>query len=130
MPNRQTINPPPSDSIEEEVRPSSSFITREELEREIEVVRLRDSVDVLTRTTESMRAKVNEHERVLQQGKGMVLAGRILYVVVGVAISVLVWFFTKLSDVRPADLPKHPSAEVFVPPTQSAAPAKIRDGGP
>jgi len=93
--------PPPRDTDPEEDRAREAFISREDYERDLELAKAMSELGEQKRTLESMRVKVKEHEQMLQQGKGLMLAGRVIYVVVGICVSAIVWFFARLVEMRP-----------------------------
>ena len=101
-------SPPSRDTNPEERLAREAFISREDYERDLELARAMSELGEQKRTLESMRVKVKEHEKMLQQGKGLMLAGRVIYVVIGVCVSAIVWFFARLVEMRPptAEAPK------------------------
>lgn len=101
---------PPHETGPDDEHPSirEDSISRADYERDLELARAITSFEQLKRTTESIRVKVKEHETILQQGKGMLIAGRIFYVIIGVLVSGIVWFFATIRESKPESPPPKP----------------------
>jgi hypothetical protein len=77
--------------------------SEQEWQRSVDVKldRALGSIESVKGTVEPVKVKVEEHERLLQQGKGALMATRLLYVVLGALVPVLVWVYTQLGRCSP-----------------------------
>lgn len=76
---------------------------------------LREVLAVPTKLV-TIEKMVFEHDRIVQQSKGAALAGRLIWVVLGAAVSGLIWLYTHVSTLKVTSSPKYGEDVVQVAP--------------